>query len=281
MKPIIRHYFRQEGEDWDDYLVDSIPIAGMPNKHWMDTLHATADLASAADLADEDYEGRWLAYEELRRAKLVDVTFVEYLRSQGVKVPDQLVAESEDFRKPELLRYVRQFAYPQNTVDPTDGSIAAAASWVVNERVNKRIFADEPGFLVLVQCVRPKVYRSNQTGNGLQLFHNGRAFHSAVQYDAPQETLVTRETTTTTGPITTTVDYVADTNGLLCLGDQFLRGTGYPAVTLPTGSSLEAHYPAEAQITALFSNASNEFIWSDGAISLGISGRRKLDLQTQ
>lgn len=280
MKPIIRMYFREEGDDWDtaNGVISGIPIASVPNKHWMDTLKATADLASAASLADEDYEGRWDAYEELRRQKLVNVTFVEYLRSQGVRVPDQLVAENEDFRKPELLRYVRQFAYPQNTIDASTGGVSAAASWVVTERSDKRIYADEPGFVVLVNVCRPKVYRDNQNGSGVQLFRNGRAFHSAVQHDAPQETLITRETTTTTGPISTTVDYVADTNAILSLGDQFIRGTAAPGVTLPTGTSLESHYPLTADIDGLFSGTP-KLVTIDGALTLNITSRRKLDLQ--
>lgn len=279
MKPIIRTYFRTEGQDWNvtDGMLGSIPIAAVPTKHWMDTLHAYSALP--ANITNEDYAGRWEAYEALRRQKLITVTFIEYLRSQGVDVPDQLNAEAEDFRRPELLRYHRAFAYPQNTVNPTSGAVAAAASWVVNERCDKRIYADEPGFLVLVHVCRPKVYRSNQNGTGLQLFRNGRAFHSGVQEDAPQETLITRETTTGTGPVSTTVDYAADTNGLLCLGDQFIRGTSFPSVALPTGTGLQSHYPATAAIDALFAAASPaNTCWADGAITFGISGRRRLDV---
>lgn len=281
MKPIIEKYFRVEGEDWNTWLLDGIPIASVPGKHWTDTLRATSEFTAGTTIEDEDYEGRWEVYEELRKQKLVTVTFVEYLRMQGVRVPDQLVAENSDFRKPELLRYTRQFAYPQNTTDPLTGGIAAAASWVVTERSVKRIFADEPGFVVLVHVCRPKVYRANQTGNGLQLFRNGRAWHAGVQEDAPQETLITRETTTSTGPISTTVDYLADTNGLLHLGDQFLRGANYPSVSLPDGSTLNSHYPAEAAIDGLFVSGSANTIWLDGALTLSITGRRKLDLHTR
>lgn len=277
MKPIIRQYFRSEGEDWNTRTIGGIPIAAVPSKSWLDTLRASSTLP--VGIGDEDYEGRWEAYEELRRQRLVTVTFVEYLRSQGVRVPDQLVSESADFRKPELLKFVRQFTYPQNTTDPSDGSVAAAASWVVAERSSKRIYADEPGFVVLVSLVRPKVYRSNQVGAGVSLFRNGRTFHSGVQTDAPQETLITRETTASTGPLSTTVDYTADTNGVLALGDQFRRGTGYPSVALPDGSGLQSHYPLTADIDALFAGSSKG-VRQDGALSLSITGRRRLDVQT-
>lgn len=275
MKPIIKQYFRNEADSWNTHLLDGIPIAGLSQRTWLDTTWATADLP--AGIADEDYEGRWEAYEDLRRQNLITMDFPEWLRSQGVKVPDQLVEGTEYHRKPELLRYVRQFAYPQNTVDPSDGGVAAAASWVISERCDKRIFCDQPGFLVLVSVVRPKVYRADQIGHGSSLLHNGRAWHSAVQTDAPQETLVTRETTTSTGPVDTTVNYTVDTNGLLTLGDQFLRGTGLPTVAVPSGASL-ALYPDETSIDGLFSNALNNYVDVDGTITFSITGKRMLDV---
>lgn len=281
MKPIIRRYFRAEGQEWNHAaaLIGGIPIASVPNKHWMDTLRAYSDSdVSGTTLGNEDYQGRWEAYENLRRQKLVTGTFTEYLMSQGVRLPDQLVRETADFRVPELLRYSRQFAYPQNTVDPTNGNIAAAASWVVSERCDKRIYADEPGFVVLVHVCRPKVYRSAQNGTGLQLFRNGRAFHATIQEEAPQETLVTRETTTSTGPVSTTVDYVADSNGVLCLGDQFIRGGGFPSVALPTGTDLQSSYPGSAAIDALFSTGAVNQVKVDGALTLSITGHRQIDV---
>lgn len=280
MKPIIRKFFRREGEDWNAQLLSGIPIAALAGKSWMDTLVPSSTLPVA--IQAEDYAGRWAAYEDLRRQKLITVTFVEYLRSQGVAVPDQLVAENEDFRTPELLRFSRQFAYPQNTTNPAGGAIAAAASWVHTERCEKRIYADEPGFLVLVHVCRPKVYRANQNGAAINLFRNGRLWRANVQEDAPQETLVTRETTTSTGPIVSTVDYTADSNGVLHLGDQFIRGTGYPSVSLPTGTLTNTHYPDGTAIDALFAAASPaNTVWIDGQIVFSISGKRHLDVATR
>lgn len=124
MKPIIRHYFRSEGGEWNDHLIDGVPAAGVIGRSWMDACFDYGDLTPPA--SPDTYDGRWEIYEQLRKQKLVTMDFPEYLASQGVAVPDQLMQPLAEKRKPELLRFTRQFAYPTNTVNPDGTGVVSA-----------------------------------------------------------------------------------------------------------------------------------------------------------
>jgi len=87
---------------------------------------------------------------------LTEQTYEEYLTTYGVKMPQV------ELHKPELIRYVRDWKYPTNTFDPTDGSAASAVVWSIAERADKRRFFTEPGFYLRVLGCAAKVYRSAQ-----------------------------------------------------------------------------------------------------------------------
>jgi len=284
MKPIVRHYFRREGEDWNDAISSwsSRPIAGTVGKSWIDTLHPVSDLTDPTPT--DDYAGRWEAYKDLRRAKLITVSFPEYLRAQGVAVPDQLTETVEDLRKPELLRFIRQFTYPANTVNPAVANAqVSAASWVVNERIDKRYYFDEPGFIIGVCLARPKVYRANQAGNASVFIRDARAWMpNELVEDAPQEALQIL-TDAGTADVHDAIpdiagDYVHDVTGLFVLGDQFVVGTGAPTVDLPGDTNGNVIYPDQTSVRALFADSanSNYNVRFDGMASFTFTGMKRL-----
>ena len=96
------------------------------------------------------------AYEYLRSMSLMDMEFDDYLRTFGISVPKEMS------NKPQLIDQWREFQYPSNTVEPTTGVPSSALSWV-HKRIGKRkMFFKEPGFVVGVHVVRPKVYFARQ-----------------------------------------------------------------------------------------------------------------------
>lgn len=94
----------------------------------------------------------------MRVLKVFDVSFEDYLRAQGVK---PAMKEPEELYKLELIRYVRDWTYPSNIVDPVTGVPLSACSWSIFERADKARFFVEPGFIFAVQVIRPKVYLSS------------------------------------------------------------------------------------------------------------------------
>lgn len=301
MQAIALTYFRPETGAWDDYLLDGVPSAGLVGQTWLDTLTNTADLpaadnyyksqepfASATAGTDLDtYAVHWQRYEQLRKAKLVTMDYPEFLRSQGVDVPQQLKEPLSEKRRPELLRFTRQFAYPSNTVKEDGTGTVAAVSWVTAERMDRPIFCDEPGFVVGCQLVRPKVYRAFQTACGVSLLRDARTICPDITEDAPQMSLVNygdTEGVTALGPLDLTDasinGWYADVNGLYVLGDQFVVGSA-PTVDLPVKTTLQHTYPPDADVDALFVDIEAATIKADGMLSLSVNGRKTLGISPQ
>jgi len=129
---VVEEYFRYEGESVATASIGNLPAAKVSDDLWIDSAVNSDDfvdpssldtdltdvggpggakvLASEIDAATRDY---YLA----RMLKTTDMTYEDFLRSYGVNLP-----ESEEVHKPELLRYVRDWSYPTNTIDPAGGS---------------------------------------------------------------------------------------------------------------------------------------------------------------
>lgn len=295
-KPILRTYFRRDDEDWNAVTIDGVPSVAVHGKTWMDALVPTASISGDLETSD-DYEARWEAYQDMRKQGLPDLSFPEFLRSQGIAVPDQLDEPVEQFRRPELIRFVRQFTYPANTINPSSaGQQVSAASWVLAERLDRPIFCDEPGFLVGVQVVRPKWYRTGQTGHASAYLRDARSWIPQELLDAPQESLLTYVSDTpgtnpvAGGSLDVDYDYTVDANGIFVLGDTFMRDTtGFaPELALPaTGDSdLNCIYPDLTSVNALFAvqpdNGGDGLrsVMSDGTCTLTLTGRRAIGIKT-
>lgn len=282
MAPIVRNYFRPENGDWNDFLLDGVPGAGIVGQSWLDTITLHGDFTSAPA---DDYSGHWSAYEQLRRAKLVTMDYPEYLASQGVQVPEQLLQPLQEKRRVELLRYTRQFSYPANTVKEDGSGTVAAVSWVTAERMDRAIYCDEPGFVVGVSLVRPKVFRKGQVACGVSVLRDSRTLAPPMLDEAPQQSLY-KITGNGVGPVTKTngVDYWLDTQGVYVLGDQFYNdNTHGPMVTLPNATTLIKTYPTSADINALFVDGGGSAVKveSDGMASFSIVGRHQLGTSPQ
>ena len=103
------------------------------------------------------FQNAYDQYQYMRENAVTEATFEDYLRTFGIRAE---AGQKEDEHKPELIRYVRDWAYPSNTINPTDGSAASALSWAVAERADKARFIREPGFLFGVTVTRPNDLRS-------------------------------------------------------------------------------------------------------------------------
>lgn len=287
MKPIIRHYFRKEGEDWNTsgrtmatYGSGSMPIAGLVGKTWVDSVVRTSTLSLTG--GGTDYEDRWEIYEQLRKQKLINMTFREYLMREGVITPQQLLEAESDYRKPELWRFVRQFTYPSNVVNPQEtNEVVSACSWVLSERLDKSYFCQEPGFVVGVAVVRPKLYRGEQLANGTMMLRDARTWLPNMFEDSPQESLDERTTNTA---LDTTEAHIVDVASLYTMGDQFLRtasGRLPPTSALPNSTVDNVGYPVIGDVLPLFAGyvaqaATDIFglVAMDGTASFQITGRK-------
>lgn len=288
---VVEEYFRNEDEALGTYTLTSVSgatameIASIADSSWMDSVRNDADYESTsinpvvADGADtgtalnaSEVQDALNMYNLQRQMNLTDMSYEEFLATHGVRMP------KEASHIPELVRYVREWTYPSNHVEPTTGVPTSACSWKIAERADKDRFFREPGFLFGVCVYRPKVYKSKQIGSAADLMESAFTWLPALMGDSYDASFV-RVATGASGPLSTNTDeYWIDVKDILLYGDQFvnfaLTATDAGLVALPT-AALQKRYAASADADALFSAASpaNQ-IRSDGVVSLNILGRQ-------
>jgi hypothetical protein len=192
---------------------------------------------------------------------------------------------AEDPHKPELLRYLREWSYPTNTVNPSTGTPTTALSWAIAERADKDRYFSEPGFIFGVTCARPKVYMRNQIGSAVQFLDDVYSWLPAVMREDPM-TSVKKVSGSVVSPLTiASADFYVDVRDLFVYGDQFVNftmadDTSDQSVPLPT-SALEKRFIAtDTDIDNLFvdddtGDTGAHNIRQDGIVSLTIAGTQR------
>ncbi len=195
LERVVEEFFRNEGEAWDDFTVDGMPSCSINSNTWLDSAVNHADISGAADtdiavdvsqstgtpfevtaatVSAEAVDDGMRMWEFQRMNNLTELTYEEWLQTYGVRIP------TVDEHRPELVRFLRDWSYPSNTIDPSDGSPTSAVSWSVAERADKDRFFKEPGFLFGCTVARPKVYLEAQTGSAVWFMDNAYSWLPAV-----------------------------------------------------------------------------------------------------
>lgn len=286
-KRVVDEFYRDEGENWDDQLLDTVPLAKIRTKGQGDAFERLTLASAYADRSEPiptDWDQLPLSWQEwasLRDGGQIDMDYDDWMRTYGAHT--ERVETAVQKHRPEHIAHLREFTYPTNTVEPTTGNPATAVGWRIANRLDKRIAFREPGWVVGYQVVRPKVYLGNQQG----------AIAGAMQTRATwlPPVLATQEDGThllfddATGPLkgvmdAGNVDYWIDLRDLLNMGDQFVNYatpasgfTGVPSVDLPSATG-QRRYASSAEIMALFSDTTNGRFRADGVVSLAIQGRQ-------
>lgn len=283
LEQIMLHYFRDEGEAWDDHVTaDGVPMVQIRDTYWMDSLTDKdlmpegAAIAGATDAGDLD---RLMdAFEQLRALGIANMTYEDFLRSYGIAIPNK------DEGKPEMLCRFSDFQYPSNTIDPSSGAPSSAVSWVFKNGHKDPKFFKEPGFVMGISVTRPKVYFSGLAGSLASFM--GRAWDWMPNYLGSMPETSLKNFAGDTGPLgdrTTAPDgHWVDIRDLLLYGDQWQNVTAFNVVpatdgsehllALPTGDTFNTKNPTEAMAKALFKTGGSEYIKSDGYVSLTVKG---------
>ena len=284
---IVERFFRDPGEPvWgtgaplEIGTAPKYPPAQISNTSWLDSamLKSVFDASQPADvdvdgpdanttIQASEIDKAMRTWQMLRDNALTDQTYEDFLRTYGVRVPDR-----ETEIKPELLRYSREWTYPSNTIDPTTGSPSSALSWSIMERMDKKRFFKEPGFVFGVTVARPKVYLSKQRSAAVSMLENVFTWLPAVLGNDPYSSLVAK--TPTAGPLSgQAADYIVDVKDLYLYGDQFLNfdlsATDAGLVALPS-STLQKKYPTTADMQGLFKAVADtgRLVRQDGVLNL-------------
>lgn len=280
---VVNEFFRDDGEVSGDYVITAgRPAARINQEAWwqsvvdrttiLDAIDPVIDQTPTADIKASQIELALRQYEFLRANSLTNMDYEDYLRTFGIR------KEITEVNVPELLRYVREWQYPSNTINSSTGVPTSAVSWAVAERADKDRFFPEPGFIFGVTVARPKVYLQAQTGAAVGMLDDAYAWLPAIMNDDPATSL--KEITANNGPFqATTHNYVVDLRDLFLWGDQFINfdpaSTDANIIGLPNAALTNKKYPASADADELFVAASpaNQ-VRQDGVVSLSILGRQ-------
>jgi len=252
---IVREWFREEDEEGSTIEIRAgTPAAKIGYDDISHSLRLTADYpgttGGALGATQRAQEDAYRAYQFVREQGWTQMDYEQWLMTYGVSAPQQLRR-----RRPILLRYHREWQYPSNTVNQSSGIPVSAVSWALRGRADKRRYIVEPGFIVGVSILRPKVYRSNQNSHAASVMDRLQFWHPAILRDDELTSL--RMDTSTSSPLydgTIAGDHWIDTRDLLIHGDQFIRGSAQMnAIALPTAAG-EAKYATEAMADTLFTN---------------------------
>lgn len=257
---------QHQGANWMNSLVDESAVTwdtGINVDLNSDTVITTAEIDSAMR------QWQYMVYNQQ-----TTLSFNDYLKQFGINIP------LDDLHRPELLRFIREWQYPSNTVDPLTGTPSSAVSWSIAERADKDRFISEPGFLFGATVVRPKVYMTKQTDAAVQMLTNCFAWMPQL-FSASPETSWKRFAGGLTpsgkdrGPLggNATNGYWLDIKDLYLYGDQFCSyapSTGDSSAALPT-ASLQKRYASGTDADALFKTAGGG-VRQDGVVNLTILG---------
>lgn len=284
LKRVVEEYFRNEGEAWDAFKIGNLPAAQIKQNSFLDSVISDTATDTPNELQNPSTDNSIMAsyqehYDRMRQMRMTDMSFDDWLRTHGVN--GVVSPEPEDFYKPELLRSVREYAAPNNTVDPTTGTPTTAMVWRHMITANKARWFKEPGFILGVTVSRPKVYMWPQKGQAVGALDTAMLWLPALLRDEPYTSLKEFKTgaATMNGPLgdRPTGDYWLDMRDLFLYGDQFANfdlsdaNANANAIGLPD-ASLQKTYANAAQADALFVNAGLNLVRQDGVCRLHIKG---------
>lgn len=295
---IVKEFFRDEDEAYG-FPLDQYVSAKMDTDLWCQSLTEVGVLTDDPDLPGVDeqegldvlpgFTAQYDQWQLMRDAGMTDLTYEDYLRSYGVSVPKAEVEDDTVKFKPELIRFIRAWQYPTNTVDPSNGTPASAVSWSLTEKADKKRFFKEPGFLVGVTVTRPKMYLGKQNGYAAGLLNNAYGWLPAVLSGFPYTSLKSIDTPTTGGIITDGDDlqpaFWLDYKDLFLYGDQFLAGQSYQTdatdqnarwnayVASGSGTDVLPKYPSIGEIGDLFASSTVRRVHHDGIVHLNVLSR--------
>lgn len=291
---VVDEYFRNEGETSAQYNINGLPGAAVNISNALDSASASLDTVTSTDMDLTSTSGGqgdgtakvWTSeiqdamqkYYYALQMKTTDMTFEDWCEEFGVTMP------KEELMRPELIRHSRAWAYPSNTIDPADGSPSSAVSWSTQVRADKNRFFKEPGFILGVTVVRPKVYFGSLHSHMTMLMRDAFGWLPAPLAQDPRASWA--KVAAGDYPVAnTSAKYEVDIKDLFMYGDQYMNflpatiADGQDAlnlVDLPSADLVNTKYPSSTDADGVFvaDGAGVGMVRKDGICTLHIKGRQ-------
>jgi len=284
-KRITEEYFRDEGEAWNNVTVDGLPIVKIFSRGRSDAMDkltmesAYGDRTVDVPTEISDLDDARMEWETMRDMGLMDMDYDDWMRTYGSKSVYPTNIDRPELHRPEELCHFREFSMPSNTVEPTTGVPATSVGWRTAVRNSKAFAFREPGWIIGVTCIRPKVYMRFQLGSFAAMMQTRNSWLPAIMsHHVDASHLQIPENT---GPLKDLVGaethYWVDLKDLMNYGEQFLNWSpadAVPFVDLPATTG-QRRYVTAGDVMQWFSDTTNGRFLKDGAVSLNILGRQQ------
>lgn len=269
---VVENYFRDEGEAWDVHTIDGMPIATVQMNNWTDSLSVEGeqafdidvDLDADGTVTTSEIEESMRMWQQLTAQGNIAMTYEQWLQTYGVNIPQIDIAG-----RPELLRDVRQWHTPRLGVN-AEGTPANNIRWDMRYRADKNRFFKEPGFILGLNVIRPKVFLKNQKESVTASMRDAYAWMPAMLLEDRHSSMIDQPTLQNVTGSTATLSF--DIRDLMTRGEQFLGVplTNTPYVTLPDLDGLNKKYPSQTDITDLF-ETNYGLAKIDGVVNMSIA----------
>lgn len=144
-------YFLDDGEIRRE-VETGIPMIRASNINWTQNLMFKPDDLTVSDLPSNP-DGQLTGLDLNALMSMSEISYEKYLQQYGVSPAVTTKME----HKPEILRYLRSWVTPTNTIDPTTGAPSSCWAWSQTATAEKPRRFDEPGFLCVFHSIRPKM----------------------------------------------------------------------------------------------------------------------------
>lgn len=302
-KYLVRQYFRDEDEDWDEAKWDDYAIGMVDQGNLFNSLKEESvgtddtELPGVDELEELDiipgFTTHYAQWELMRDHGMTDLSYRDYLKSYGITAPDNLgtldtAANVEAVNLEEKIISIRKWTNPTLAPQQGDSASTSVVYWRCAERITKRLLFKEPGFIVGLTITRPKIYLGNQKGAGIGLLNTAYSWLPAVLNHLGYSSLLENLDSATDGILQGgDEDYWLDMKDLFLHGDQFVNhtmgATANHGLALPVATDLEKKYITEAMMNSLFADTGGtaSYIKQDGMVHLDILGRLRETTPTQ
>lgn len=268
--------------------IDGVPLVKLNHKNWMANM-VFRPAESAVDGTDHfDQQTELTAFQMMQLMSMTELTYEDYCKQFGVSTIRTGQGE------PEILRYARAWTQPVNTVDPADGSPSSAWVWSEDVQLSKAKRFDEPGFILAVASIRPKMYLKYQASSILGNLWGFTDWFPIYNVDDPNAHVRVINTDDAVFDAAANAAEASDEmwydhRDVLNHGEQFVNAAvadmpfTLPQATAPSllaadqPEDLRAEYCETTDVDALFvgSNASDKFCYYEGIGMLRVSGHSK------
>ena len=276
LESVVSSWYREDDETWNVPAIDGVPLARLSRRNFLNSfmLEATYEALDVA-MPDTGQEAREAmeALDEWEFTKKVEGeewTYEDYLRDQGIQVPQSAKRGAGGLFTPERLLTQIEWTFPTNTVDSSDGSVVSAVIWSPKVKIADKFF-NEPGFILGVTVVRPKTYLIGQTATATALLDNAASWLPAILEDNPESTV--RKVGATSSPYSgNSAASVVDIKDLFLHGEQFVNHTIAAAdngINIPEADG-DRDYAVVADLDALYVSGAANLVRTDGRVSMRV-----------